>query len=339
MGSSDYSGYDSITSDTYASLKATRTATKGVASFSYTADVRAGKVSAKVSDRLDPSTIKDSVIGKRESRDGDIGNSNAIAVFFDETGSMGNIPRVLQEKLVKLMGSIQTKGVIDNPQILFGAVGDATCDRAPFQVGQFESDLSMDEDLDQFYLEGHGGGQNTESYELPLFFLARLTSIDCLEKRGKRGYAFIIGDETAYSKVKKREVEKVFGDSFGMQGDIPIKDIIKEAQEKYELFFIVPRSTSYPNRENMGFWKNLLGQNVLELDDPALVCELIVSTIGLAEGSISSVSDVADVLKMSKTDVDTVTRSLSVFTKSGRKDLATVSGGSLTPSSDVGLDL
>ena len=32
---------------------------------------------------------------------------------------------------------------------MFGAIGDATCDRAPLQVGQFESDNRMDGDLEQ----------------------------------------------------------------------------------------------------------------------------------------------------------------------------------------------
>lgn len=45
----------------------------------------------------------------------------------------------------------------------------------------------------------------TESYELAMYFMARHTSIDCYEKRGKRGYLFMIGDELAYPKVKRHE--------------------------------------------------------------------------------------------------------------------------------------
>ena len=72
-----------------------------------------------------------------------------------------------------------------DPQILFGAIGDATCDRAPLQVGQFESDNRMDDDLGRILLEGGGGGQKTESYELAMYFMARHTAIDCFEKRGR----------------------------------------------------------------------------------------------------------------------------------------------------------
>src|SRR5215831_17782237 len=49
------------------------------------------------------------------------------------------------------------KGYVKHPQILFGGIGDATCDRAPLQVGQFESDNRMDDDLGRILLEGGGG--------------------------------------------------------------------------------------------------------------------------------------------------------------------------------------
>ena len=65
------------------------------------------------------------------------------------------------------------------------------------------------EDLGKLFLEGGGGGQLTESYELAMYFMARHTSIDCHEKRGKRGYLFIIGDEMPYPKVKRREVAQL----------------------------------------------------------------------------------------------------------------------------------
>src|SRR5260221_2144263 len=135
----------------------------------------------------------------RESRDSaEHPRSLAIAVLFDVTGSMRNVPRTLQAKLPQLLGLLLRKGYADDPQIMFGAIGDATCDRAPLQVGQFESDNRMDDDLSRILLEGGGGGQKTESYELAMYFIARHTATDCYAKRGKRRYLFLIGDEMAY---------------------------------------------------------------------------------------------------------------------------------------------
>ncbi len=330
MGSSGYSGMSAVTSSTYNALRSKRRASSGVDAFTYTHDVRSGKAPAKVHERLDPSKIKDSVTGKRESRDGDIGNSNAVAVFFDVTGSMRLIPVVLQKKLVKLMSTIVTRSVLPNPQILFGAVGDATCDKVPLQIGQFESDLAMDEDIDKIFLEGGGGGQNKESYELAMFFLARLTSIDCYEKRGKKGYAFLIGDETAYPRVKASEVKRIFGIDIGE--NIPLEVIVQELKEMYEVFFIVPTTASWGN-ENKHFWIDLFGQNVLEIDNPDLICETIVTAIGMAEGVISSVDDIVADLGLDNNEATSVSNSLSKYT-GGKLATAQVTGGSLTPSTD-----
>jgi hypothetical protein len=177
-------------------------------------------------------------------------------------------------------------GYLDDPAILAGGIGDATCDLAPLQVGQFESGNEIEDDLSRLYLEGGGGGQQTESYELALYFLARKTSIDCFEKRGTKGYAFLIGDELPYNRVKRREVEDVFGDT--LQADIPIRDILDEAQQKYEIYYVLPNLTSYYADPNiLGCWRALLGQNALRLGDPSGISELIASTIGLAENAVS----------------------------------------------------
>src|SRR4029078_12430772 len=102
-------------------------------------------------------------------------------------------------------------GYLEHPHILTGAIGDATCDDAPLQVGQFEAGIEIEEDLSRLYLEGGGGGGLCESYELALYFMARHTSADCLEKRGKRGYLFVLCDEAPHGKAKGEEVQALIG--------------------------------------------------------------------------------------------------------------------------------
>src|SRR3954469_6251663 len=222
----------------------------------------------------------------RESRDSDDHpESLALAVLFDVTGSMGNVPRTLQSKLPGLLGLLMRKGYVEHPQILFGAVGDATCDRAPLQVGQFESDNRMDEDLGRILLEGGGGGQQTESYELAMYFMARHTSIDCFEKRGRRGYLFIIGDELAYRRVKRAEVKKIIGDD--LPEDISTEAILAELKRRYHVYYILPAGSSYVgDRAVLSYWRGLLGQNMIELDDLDAVCEPIALRVGLEEGAV-----------------------------------------------------
>lgn len=228
--------------------------------------------------------------GMRESRDGaEHPVSNAVAVMFDVTGSMHRVPQVVQQKLPTLMGLLLRKSYLTDPAILVGAIGDAYSDRAPLQVGQFESGIEIEDCLTKFWLEGGGGGQKCESYELALYFLARHTAIDCHEKRGKRGYAFIIGDEMPYDVIRSSQVKKIFGDNAKIEADIPIGQIIREVQDRYELFFIFPKGGSYwDDSDVFPKWQKLLGERALRIEDSDAVAELIASTIGLCEGSITA---------------------------------------------------
>ena len=260
-----------------------------------------------VHSRLDPSGIM------RESRDSDEHpRSLAIAVLFDVTGSMRHVPRALQAKLPQLLGLLLRQGYADHPQLLFGAIGDATCDRAPLQIGQFESDNRMDDDLSRILLEGGGGGQKTESYELAMYFMARHTSIDCHQKRGKRGYLFMIGDEMAYPMVKRREAARVIGD--GLQSDIPLASIVAELRQAWDIYYVLPEGASYAGDDQvLEFWRSLLGQNVIELADLDAVCEVIALTIGLGEVAIDLDEGLDDLRDVGSTAGPAVSRALATI--------------------------
>lgn len=265
--------------------------------FTHNADADAGKVAYKVAAALDPTKIKLDAHGLkvRESRDSDAHpHSKAIIVALDVTGSMTSVVRTIHSKLPSLMGLLTRKSYVDDPQILFTAVGDATTDKAPLQIGQFESGAEMESDLSNFLLEGGGGGQQTESYELAMYAAARHTAIDCLEKRGERGYMFIIGDEMAYPSVKAHEVVSLM--DVGLQMDIPIKEIVAELQKKYNVFFVLPEDASNGHDSRIrGYWENLLGkEQVLKLPKADAIAELIALQIGLCEGTTDIDSAVKD---------------------------------------------
>ncbi|GHE37671.1 hypothetical protein GCM10017673_45160 [Streptosporangium violaceochromogenes] len=250
-------------------------------------------------------------VAVRESRDSaEHPETLAIAVLFDVTGSMRGVPRALQSRLPDLLGLLLRKGYAAHPQILFGAIGDATCDRAPLQIGQFESDNRMDDDLGRILLEGGGGGQMTESYELAMYFMARHTSIDCFERRGHRGYLFVIGDETPYPKVKRREVEGVIGDRIGR--DIPTRDIVAELTRAYDVYYILPTGAGHGgDRRVLAAWRELLGQNVLELDDLDAVCETVALTVGLGEGAVDLDEGLDDLAEFGSTAGEAVGKALA----------------------------
>lgn len=282
--------------DEYYTRSTDRTST-GTPTFAYTAAVKSGTVPKKVHELMDPKGVK-----FRESRDSDANpNSNPIVVVLDETGSMGSVIHAIQASLPKLMGLLVRKGWIEDPHILFAAVGDASSgggEVAPLQVGQFEAGIEMEDDVTRILIESMGGGSNHESYQNAAYFIARHTVTDAWEKRGKKGYMFFIGDEKNYSKVLRSEVQRLIED--GLEKDIDTTEIYKELQEKWNVFFLLPKHASNGgSRDIIEHWSGLIGaEHVLQLNDESTASELIALQIGLCEGTTdvdSAVKDMKDV--------------------------------------------
>lgn len=297
-------------------------ASSGTSAFAYHDKVRSGSAPAVAHADLSPKGVT-----FRESRDSDDHpTSVGVAVLFDVTGSMGSVPKTLVDKLPELFGLLLRKGYVEHPQVLIGAIGDATCDRVPLQIGQFESDNRVDENIGKIFLEGGGGGQTTESYELGMYFMCRHTAIDCFEKRGHKPYLFMIGDETAYPKVKASEVNKYIAAETELSEDIPLAVIVEELKSKFEVYFIIPSGSSYYNDSSISsFWKALFGQNVIMLDDLGAVAETIALTIGLSEGTTDLDTGLDDLLDVGLTTGGTVGKALA--------ELSTVKGGLMATSS------
>ncbi|MBI1889866.1 MAG: VWA domain-containing protein [Burkholderiales bacterium] len=227
---------------------------------------------------MDPRGVK-----MREARDNaDHPHSLAIAFALDVTGSMGDIPRLLATReLPTFMKLIMGCGIPD-PQLLFMAIGDATSDNAPLQIGQFESTAElMDQWLTWSYLEGGGGGSGSESYELAFYMLAQHTDIDCWVKRKKRGYLFMTGDELPYPAVSRHQIEALVGEK--LDEDIPIEEVIAAAAETYHLFFLIPDLQRRRNCESR--WRDLLGDNVICMEAPEDACAVAASIVALTEGA------------------------------------------------------
>ena len=285
MGSSSYSRSD------HDARKSWRASTDTPV-FAYDADIRAGKVKAAVNPKLNP---KDA---KRESRDSDAHPITVpIAVIMDTTGSMASVPGILEERLSHLMGAFLEDKASGKkylgegyPSILIGGLDDYDAIRSAhgssqgtLQVGQFESGIEIDNDLERLWLTGHGGGTYEESYELALYFMATHTAHDHWEKRGKRGYLFLIGDEHPYSKVSADEVRDLMGDF--IEADMSLSRVLEMARERYHVFFIIPNLTShYDDPKLEKDWIELLGQQyVLRLQDPKKICEMIAGAVALNE--------------------------------------------------------
>lgn len=299
MGASSYSRDDYVVRS---SLRATTAKTKGIshtaATFAYDHDIKTGASKPKVHPSLKPTNAM------RECRDSATHPvSVPIGILMDTTGSMGRVPIMLQERLTRLMGCFLEdkasgkKYLGDGyPAIMIAAVDDFDAMRGPegtLQVGQFESGIEIDDNLTNLWITSNGGGTYEESYELGLYFYARHTVHDHWEKRGKKGHLFIVGDEHAYRTVRKAQVAETIGDN--IQADIPLAEVLAEVKERYHVFFIIPNMTNhYGDPQLEKDWVELLGQqNVLKLEDPSKICEMVAGAVAICEEYVG-VDDLAD---------------------------------------------
>lgn len=288
-------GSGTWSTNTYAAATTLRSNTS-TPDFEYHVKTRSqGRDQWKPHSDLDPMGVN------RESRDSaDHPTSLAISVLFDVTGSMLKIPQDLQKRLPELFEALLLNGYAVDPQLMMGAIGDATCDRVPLQVSQFESDNRIDDNIRNIFLEGGGGGSNHETYELGLYFMARHTMLDCVEKRDHRGYLFMIGDELAYDRVRANDVKRIIGDD--IDGDIDIEYIIDEVLEKYELFFLIPEDASNGKDPAIrNFWTGLLGDHAIVLQSMDHISDLIATAVGVGEGNVTLDQAVAALVAEGKT--------------------------------------
>ena len=229
----------------------------------------------------------------RESRDSEEHpKSLAIVLGLDVTGSMGSIPHFLiKDGLPEIMENIMEGGIKD-PQILFVAIGDHECDTSPLQVGQFEtSDELLDHWLTNVYLEGRGGGNDGESYHLAWYFGGLHTSIDCMEKRGEKGFLFTIGDEKVLPEIKSNQLKNIMGS--GQFQDFSTVELLDKAREKYNVYHFHLKQGRNGRREDViGSWKQLMGDNLIIIESKEGVASKIVEIVTKENStSISTVND------------------------------------------------
>ena len=318
-GSWDSEKYRSINTSNMAVARSTGRSYKDV-TFAYD-NSREARVEKKVHPDLDPKRISRKPFKKLESRDSvDHPESNAVMVCFDVTGSNRERAVEAQQQLSKLMDLLGK--YLTDPQVSFSTNDDYTVSPTQsFQISEFESDNRINDHLAKVTLVGNGGGNMGESYDLVLYAAARKTVIDCLEQRKKKGYLFLYADEPFFSEVSRDVVKDVFGDS--LQTDIPIKQMIAEAEKMYEIYIIWPDGGYINAREQ---FVELFGkERVLTLQDPNLICELIGSVIGLNEEKIADADTLTqDLLALgnSKEDVKKIIKAASQIKRKFRLDEA-----------------
>jgi hypothetical protein len=170
-------------------------------------------------------------------------NTTPIVFAIGTSRSRGEDAKTIYNKMPMCIGQIYLHNYITNPELCICGVGDAKFDRAPIQIGQFESDNRIDDNLAKLWLEGGGGGNGRESYELIAWYFTYIAARGGIDAtiRGKKSKLFFSGDQCFYPVVKKEEVKKYFG--VDIEKDIPASEIFADLNQYYDVYFIYPQKS------------------------------------------------------------------------------------------------
>lgn len=228
---------------------------------------------ASVDPKYDPKNIR-----VRESFDSaDHPVTTPVIIGLDVTGSMGDLLGVTAKRLGEMVKDIIERQPVEGPQIMFCAVGDSRCDRAPLQATQFESDIRIASQLTELWFEQGGGGNNFESYPLVWYLAANKTKTDAWDKRRQKGVIFTLGDDGFPEKLLAKEIERVFGDQ--VREDINTEALLAQVSRRYEVFHLMVMDRRSEQTVKLPKWRRLMGERAVAVTDVNAVPEIIVSLL------------------------------------------------------------
>ncbi len=176
-----------------------------------------------------------------------------LSILVDVTGSMGDWPAVMFSKL-PYMDNECKEYLGENMEISFAAVGDAHSDQYPIQIRPFVKGRDLEQQLKELVIEGNGGGQCHESYELTALYYARNVEMP----NAKRPILIIIGDEGFYDHITK-EHAKMAHVKLG-SADIKTETVFEELKEKYSIYLIRKPYSSGDDKYIQKKWEDLIGK-------------------------------------------------------------------------------
>lgn len=212
-------------------------------------------------------------------------NTRPVILALDVTGSMGGASVKVAKELNVIMTELYDE--VQDVEFMIMGIGDLSCDDAPIQASQFESDIRIAEQLDKIYFEGGGGGNSYESYTAAWYFGLNHCKLDCWN-RGKKGIIITLGDEPLNPYLPATQLSLSTG--VKMQGDVETDALYKEVIQKYDVYHLAveDRETSYwryADRIKSSFGK-YLDENHLKVVNMNNLANTIVGIVANSEEKI-----------------------------------------------------
>jgi len=191
-----------------------------------------------------------------------------VILGLDVTGSMGHAATMCAAKLDEIMTELYKTNT--NVEFCVMGIGDLSCDDAPLQVTQFESDIRILDQTTKIWFEGGGGGNNFESYTQAWYFGLHNCKLDCW-KRGEKGIIITLGDEPLNPYLPADRLRRVLGGEIAK--DVNTDTLYAEACEKFDIYHIaITDESSYRWHEDgiKHTWGKLLGDHLIIAESPQL---------------------------------------------------------------------
>jgi len=210
-----------------------------------------------------------------------------ICIFSDQTGSMKKWPEVIFAKLGYLDHEANYYFGEGKWAIGFGAFGDAhNRETYPFQIRPFCTGADMKKHLDELVPEGKGGGNMSESGELPLLY----ARYNVEAPKAEHPILIIITDEKCYEVIG---VDGAKSAGVDLKDRVTTKQLIEELRAKgWSIHVILKPYTEVSGdgeaddtRMVRQFWEKLVDPEfVYSLPDPNRVVDVIFGIFAKVTG-------------------------------------------------------
>lgn len=258
----------------YSSASTTRSTT--FASSGYAASAKGA-----VKEAYHPKNIK-----VRESRNSAANpESTPVIIAMDCTGSMQDLAMSMLKNVGTLMKEIYERRPITDPHIMAMFFDDVvTTPRDALQATQFESDMVIIEQLQDLKFIGYGGGNRSESSDLPLHFAINKCECDAFAE-GRKGFLFTIGDDGVPPGLSVSQLKAIYGDDFEVTEDVNYETLLEQAEENWHVFNIIPTRGSDHYGSVISSWQKVLGERTIVLEDIEKLAEVLVATMQVIAGA------------------------------------------------------
>lgn len=210
-----------------------------------------------------------------------------LVVACDVTGSMGESPATIFSKCPYL--DLEGKEYLgEDMAICFAAIGDAYTDTYPLQIRPFVRGLELKTQLEELIIEGNGGGQTRESYDLAALYFSQHANLP----NAIHPIFIFIGDEGLYDFVNPEQAARWAKTE--VQQRMSYQDVLAALKQKFSVY-IIRQPYSKTGTDEMSDadkvihaqWAAALGEDhIAFLPDAARVVDVIFGILAKETGKL-----------------------------------------------------